>query len=295
MEKNLRWKRFGAGPGASHLREPTLFLLRTVESDALIYTRADIKRAESSEEIKKFIDYWGAIKGIVKETLVFDSKLTRYNILYEIDEDDIKFITLRTRSKSLIEETMKIPEKDWQKVYLPIPKRKYKHVKVHESTVALVEGQKAFRQLIVKDHGRAEPTFIVSNNETMKSAELLTIYAKRWHIENKLSDIVHFFNANALASPIMIRIHFDLLWTIIADTLYLLLAKDLRRFENCSPQKLFKQFIDMPGQIDYDGNIFTVRIRKRATTPILLGIEKLNREILVPWLDHKPLRIIWTA
>lgn len=177
---------------------------------------------------------------------------------------------------------------------MPIPKRKYKHVKVHESTVVLIEGQKAFRQVIVKDHGRAEPTFIISNNEKLKIADILTIYAKRWHIENKLSDLVKFFNLNALSSPIMIRIHFALLWTIIADTLYLLLAKDLRRFENCSPQKLFNQFIDMPGQIDYDGNVFTVRIRKRATTPVLLGIEKLNKEIIVPWLDYKPLRIIWT-
>src|SRR5664280_2957939 len=73
-----------------------------------------------------------------------------------------------------------------------------------------------------------------------------------------------------------------------------LLAKDLISFENCSPQKLFKQFIDMPGQIDYDGKRFTVRMRKRATTPILLGIDKLNKEIIVPWLDNKPLRIIWT-
>jgi len=282
------------GTRGKSLKGANTFFAQAGESDVLIYTRADIRRAESSEEIKKFIDYWGGIKGIVKETLVFDSKLTRYDILYEIDTDDIKFITLRTRSKRLIEETMKIPEKDWQKVYLPIPKRKYKHVKVHESTVVLVEGQKAFRQLIVKDHGRAEPTFIISNNEKLKNTDILTIYAKRWHIENKLSDIVKFFNLNALSSPIMIRIHFDLLWTIIADTLYLLMAKDLRRFENCSPQKLFKQFIDMPGQIDYDGNIFTVRIRKRATTPVLLGIEKLNREIFVPWLDHKPLRIIWT-
>jgi DNA-binding MarR family transcriptional regulator len=282
------------GTRGKSLKGANTFFAQDGESDALIYTNADIKRAESSEEIKKFIDYWGGIKGIVKETLVFDSKLTRYDILYEMDTDDIKFITLRTRSKSLIEQTMKIPEKDWQKVYLPIPKRKYKHVKVHESTVVLIEGQKAFRQVIVKDHGRAEPTFIISNNEKLKIADLLTIYAKRWHIENKLSDLVKFFNLNALSSPIMIRIHFDLLWTIIADTLYLLLAKDLRRFENCSPQKLFKQFIDMPGQIDYDGSIFTVRIRKRATTPILLGIEKLNKEIIVPWLDHKPLRIIWT-
>jgi hypothetical protein len=212
-----------------------------------------------------------------------------------LDKEDIRFITLRIRSKSLIEETLKIPEKEWQRVYLAIPKRKYKHVKVHESAVVLIAGQKAFRQLIVKDHGRAKPTFVISNNEKMKSVDLLTIYAGRWHIENKLSDIVHFFNANALSSPIMIRMHFDLLWTIIADTLYLLLAKDLRRFGNCSPQKLFRQFIDMPGQIDYDGKRFTVRIRKRATTPILLGVDKLNKEIFVPWLDHKPLRIIWTA
>jgi transposase len=282
------------GTRGKSLRGANTFFAQDGESDLLIYTRSDIKRAESSEEIKKFINYWGAIKGIVKETLVFDSKLTRYDILYELNKDNIKFITLRIRSKTLIEETMKVPEKEWQKVYLPIPKRKYKHVRVHESTVVLIAGQKAFRQLIVKDHGRAEPTFVISNNNEMKSAELLTIYARRWHIENKLSDIVHFFNVNALSSPIMIRIHFDLLWTIIADTFYFLLAKDLRRFENCSPQKLFKQFIDMPGQIDYDGKRFTVRMRKRATTPILLGIDKLNKEIIVPWLDNKPLRIIWT-
>jgi transposase len=282
------------GTRGKSLKGANTFFAQDGESDLLIYTRADIKRAESSEEIKKFIDYWREIKGIVDETLVFDSKLTRYDVLYELDKDGIKFITLRTRSKSLIEEALKIPEKQWQTVYLPIPKRKYKHVKVLESTVALIAGQKAFRQLIVKDHGRAKPTFVISNNEKVKSVDLLTIYARRWHIENKLSDIVKFFNLNTLSSPIMIRIHFDLLWTIIADTLYLLLAKDLRRFENSSPQKIFKQFIDMPGQIDYDGKIFTVKIRKRATTPVLLGVEKLNKEILVPWLDYKPLRIIWT-
>jgi transposase len=215
------------GTRGKSLKGANTFFAQDGESDLLIYTRADIKRAESSEEIKKFIDYWGEIKGIVDEILVFDSKLTRYDVLYELDKDGIKFITLRTRSKSLIEEALKIPEKQWQKVYLPIPKRKYKHVKVLESTVALIAGQKAFRQLIVKDHGRAKPTFVISNNEKVKSVDLLTIYARRWHIENKLSDIVKFFNLNALSSPIMIRIHFDLLWTIIADTLYLLLAKDL--------------------------------------------------------------------
>lgn len=282
------------GARGKTLKGANCFFAQDGQSDSLLYTRADIKRSESSGEIKKFVDYWIGIKGVVEETLIFDSKLTKYEMLAELAVANIKFITLRTRSKRLIEETLKIPEKEWEKVYLPIPKRKYKHVKVHESMVTLIEGQKLFRQLIVKDHGRAEPTFIISNNEEIKSLDLLSIYARRWHIENKLADIVHFFNANALSSPIMIRIHFDLLWTLIADTLYLLFAKDLRRFEKCTPQKIFKQFIDMPGQVVYDGKSFTVKIRKRATTPILLGVEKLKKEIYVPWLNNKPLKIVWT-
>jgi transposase-like protein len=282
------------GARGKTLKGANCFFAQDGESDSLLYSRADIKRSESSGEIKQFVDYWMGIKGVVEETLVFDSKLTTYEMLGELAVANIKFITLRTRSKRLIEETLKIPEEQWQKVYLPIPKRKYKDVKVHESTVTLVEGQKPFRQVIVKDHGRAEPTFIISNNPEIKSQALLIIYAKRWHIENKLADIVHFFNANALSSPIMIRIHFDLLWTLIADTLYHLFAKDLRRFEKCTPQKIFKQFVDMPGQVVYDGNCFTIKIRKRAMTPILLGVEKLKKEIHVPWLNNKPLKIVWT-
>ena len=229
------------------------------------------------------------------ETLVFDSKLTRYDILYELDEAGVKFITLRTRSRKLIEETSNIPEKNWDKIFLPIPKRKHNRVKVHQNSVSLIKCEKAFRQLIIKDHGRAEPTFIISNNDNLKSVEILTTYAKRWHIENKLAELVNFFSLNALSSPIMIRIHFDLLWTVIADTLYHLFARDLPRFENSRAQNIFRHFVDMPGHIRYDGQKITVKIRKRANTPILLGVDKLNQDIIVPWLDDKTLKIEWTA
>ncbi len=93
----------------------------------------------------------------------------------------------------------------------------------------------------------------------------------------------------------MIRIHFDLLWTVVADSLYHLFAENLKRFEKCSAEKIFKQFVDMPGQIEYDKKSFTVKIRKRSTTPILLGVEKLNKDIIVPWLDNIPLKIVWTS
>jgi len=44
----------------------------------------------------------------------------------------------------------------------------------------------------------------------------------------------------------MIRIHFDILWTLVADTLYHRLAQDLPRFEQQRADSLFRRFIDMP-------------------------------------------------
>ena len=151
------------------------------------------------------------------------------------------------------------------------------------------------RQIIIKNHGRVEPTFVITNNFKLPLKEVLTVYAKRWHIENKLAELVSFFNLNALSSPLMIRIHFDILWTVIADTIYHRFAQDLPRFERERANSIFRQFINMPGQVVYDGNNFTIKIRKRAHTPILLGVKKLQNSFTVPWLDNKMIKIEWTA
>jgi hypothetical protein len=127
----------------------------------------------------------------------------------------------------------------------------------------------------------------------MPIKEILILYAKRWHVEQKIAELVSFFNLNALSSPIMIRIHFDIVWTAIADTLYHVMANDLRRFEKCLAPPVFKKFINMPGKITYDGKNFTLGIRKRAHTPILLDLDKLNKEIKIPWLEGKTLLIKW--
>ena len=125
--------------------------------------------------------------------------------------------------------------------------------------------------------------------------EVLKVYAKRWRIENKLSEMISFFNLNALSSSLMVRIQFDILWTVVADTLYRRFAQDLPRFEHERSASIFKRFINMPGKLIYDGQGFTLKIRKRAHTPILMGIKALDKEITVPWLNNKKLKIVWTA
>lgn len=272
----------------------TLFA-QDATSNVILYTKADILRKNEANEILNFTKYWKIIRKDVKETLVFDCKLTTYPVLDTLVDDDIKFITLRKRNKKLLEETLKIPDEKWRKISLSIPKRKYKQCLVYESDIILPKCKNTFRQIIVKDHGRTEPTFIITSNHTLALKDILIIYAKRWHIENKFSELVSFFNLNALSSPFMIRIHFDILWTMIADTLYHRFAQDLRRFEKIRADQIFRKFIDMPGRIIFDGNEFVLKIRKRATTPILMGIKNLKKGVVIPWLDNRLLRVEWTA
>lgn len=264
------------------------------KSNVILYTRADILRKEESEEIKRFVTYWKKQNTNLDETLVFDCHFTKYQVLDELTEEKVNFITLRKRNKKLTEATEQIAQKEWQKVTIDIPKRKYKKVSVYESEVILKGCRHPLRQIIIKDHGRVKPTFIITNNREITLEKCLEVYAKRWHIENKFSELVSFFNLNALSSPLMIRIHFDILWTMVADTIYRRFARDLRRFEHHEAPSIFKRFINMPGKIIYKDGMFEIKIRKRSHTPILMGIKKLSQPFCVPWLNNCLLKITWT-
>ena len=283
--------------GARHkaMKGANTFFAQDAESNVLLYANADVLRREGAEEILNFVDYWKDIKGVIRETLVFDSRLTTYKILGQLDEAKVKFITLRTRGKTLAEQTRSLPDSCWHKVKLPIPKRKRHTFLTHESEATLKGCPNPLRQIIMKDHGRAEPTYVLTNNRDLELVEILSVYARRWRIENKLAELVDFFHLNALSSPIMIRIFFDLLLSVVASTLYRRFAQDLPRFEKQLAPDLFRHFVDMPGRVRFDGQRFEVRIRKRAHTPILLGVKKLQEPIPVPWLEGRQLNIVFTS
>ncbi len=50
---------------------------------------------------------------------------------------------------------------------------------------------------------------------------------------------VKLFHLNALSSPILIKKHFDLVMTMIADSLYYRLAQNLRHFEEYNAPKRY--------------------------------------------------------
>ena len=278
------------------MKSALALLAQDGDSRMLNYANADINREDASDEILKFVDYWINIKGVIDETLVFDSKVTDYPILKQLDSDDIKFITLRrSRGKKMIEKAMAIPADDWEEVPLDIPKRKYPTPSVYEHEIPLKKHDLELRELIIKDNGREKPTFVITNNRDMTLEDIVTYYARRWRIENKISDLVKFFSLNALSSPIMIRIHFDVVMTMVADTLYKMLAQDLKRFEDCSPYNIFSKFVSTRGGVVVEGNDVTVNMRKRAHTPILKSNEMFKKSWEIPWFGNKSLSYKWVS
>ncbi|CAG1771715.1 partial Enoyl-[acyl-carrier-protein] reductase [NADPH] FabL, partial [uncultured bacterium] len=253
------------------LKSAYTFIAQDAESRMTSYINADIKKGEESEEILHFVDYWISVKGIVKETLVFDSRLTNYGVLEKFCGSNIKFITLRRRGSKLVENAFSLPADSWKEIKLNIPKRKYNKFKVFEHVINLEKDGHPVREIIIKDHGREEPTFLVTNNFDFPVETCVELYARRWRIENKIAELVKFFSLNALSSPIVIRIYMDVMLTMVADICYRLFARDINKFENATSQTIFSKFIDVTGNVEIVDNEIIVQLRKNAQAPILIS------------------------
>ncbi len=262
------------------------------DSHCQLYTETDILRTDADDAVLRFVDFWRGIKGKFRHTLVFDSKLTSYENLAALEQERIKFITLRRRGKNLVAAANELPADAWSRIKLDVPKRKYQNPLVNDSIVCLRD-YGDIRQLILKGNGRDEPAFFITNDFNATSKELLLTYSKRWNVENVIEEAVAFFNINALSSPILIRVHLDVLLTMIADTLYYHLAQRLRGFERCDAKTLFRRFVNMPAVISVDKEVIHVKYPLRAHSPVLrsAGLDKWSNP--VSWLGNRKLKFSW--
>ena len=100
------------------------------------------------------------------------------------------------------------------------------------------------RTIIIRGNGREKHAFLISNDFDTPSESLFNNYARRWRVENVISEAVKCFNLNALSSPILVKVHFDVIMTMMADTLYIMVAKKLRGFESCDAAKIYRLFVN---------------------------------------------------
>ncbi|MEK7357259.1 MAG: transposase, partial [Bdellovibrionota bacterium] len=282
-----------SGSRAKRVKGALTFIAQDCDSRCQLYVNSDIQRSEADDEILEFVKFWRGIRGKFKQTLVFDSKLTTYTNLKTLADDKVTFITLRRRGKNLVRDALALPREAWKRITLDSPRRKYANPLIHDSMVKLDDTYGLIRQIIMTDNGREDPAFFITNNVSASAKEIVEQYAKRWNIENSIDEAVQFFNLNALSSPILIKIHFDVVLTMMADTLYYHLAQDLRGFEACEAAKLFHKFVNMPAKIVVRPDEIVVAFPLRATSPVLRSA-KLDRACPpISWLGNRKLRFLW--
>jgi transposase len=269
----------------------TLFA-QDAASKLILYTAADIQRQEADDQVLEFLSFWKKVRRGINPTFVFDSKFTTYAKLSELNQQGLRFITLRRRGKNLVEGIDRLAP--WKRIQVPHGKRKYPNPMVYESFVTLPDYEGELRQVIVRGNGHEKPAFLISNDFTAPVELLLGNYARRWRVENVISEAVKFFNLNALSSPILVKVHFDVIMTMIADTLYSMLAQKLRGFESCDAAKIYRLFVKGKGKVTLDGTKITVTYPRRAHNPILRSAPWHRAPQSLSWHDEIALELRFT-
>jgi len=280
-----------AGARNKRMKGALTLFAQDASSKLILYTAADIQKDEADDQVLSFLKYWQGIQRRVQSTFVFDSKFTTYANLSALNQRGIKFITLRRRGKKLIDNTSKL--KPWNRIHIPHAKRKYPNPLVHESIIEVKDYEGFLRQVIIRGNGREKPVFLISNDFDSPLELLVSNYSRRWRVENAIAEAVKFFNLNALSSPILVKVHFDVIMTMIADTLYSMLAKKLRGFEDCDAPKIYRHFVKGKGKIvAKDGNL-SVIYPKRAHNPILRAVPWHRMPRVLNWLDGANLDLVF--
>lgn len=269
-----------------------VFLARDATERVLCYSNAGVTQAEKASEILRFVDFWKEHTGAIPEELVFDSQLTTHQHLNELNRKGILFITLRRRSRKMLGEIFSRPASAWRRITLNSLTRTFRTPKVLDEKIRLKGYDGDLRQVTVTDLGHEEPTIILTNNFSIKCPTLVTRYAHRMLIENGISDAIQFFHLDALSSMVGLKIDFDLQITLMAASLYRLMAgKIAREYERAQAKKIFRNMLDVSANVVITDDEVIVTPDKRAHNPYLVASGLADVPTPMPWYGNKRLVI----
>jgi len=269
-----------------------VFLARDATERVLCYAKAGIPKAQQPDAILRFVEFWQQRTGHRPEELVFDSQLTTYAQLHRLNQQGIRFMTLRRRSKKMLGQIWSRPASAWQRITLRSLTRTFRTPKVLDERMHLPGYAGTLRQVTVIDLGHEEPTILLTNHLTLSGAALITRYAQRMLIENGISEAIQFFHLDALSSMVGLKVDFDLQITLMASALYRLLATTIgREYERAQAKQLFRNLLDLTATVTIDDQEVIVTLDKRAHNPYLVASGLADQPTPMPWFGGKQLRI----
>ena len=100
----------------------------------------------------------------------------------------------------------------------------------------------------------------------MNTRAVITQYARRMTIEQRLAEIIRAFCADALSSAVNLNVDLDVVLAVLAQALTAALRARLPGYATVTPDTIQRRFLETPGQIITDWQ----RRHRPPRTPCLL-------------------------
>ena len=290
LENHYQPMRGQAGPSV------LTFFAMEQKSRVFCYANANLTRSQQSGEILRFIDFWKNVMGRYPQWLYFDSKLTTYAELSEINrKPDIWFVTIRRRGSSIVRRLAALPASHWQHAVIDIPKRRHQRIRYVDERITLRDYDGDIRQIAATGLGREQPTLFLSNNFEATPRELIMSYALRNGVEDALGSSVNFFHLDCLSSEVRLNVDLDTVLTVLANGCYRWLAHQLHGFDRSKPKALYRKFVETSGTVEIEsGRRIVVYFDRRSHNPILREAELDKESPKIPWLANHRLEFVYT-
>ena len=108
-------------------------------------------------------------------------------------------------------------------------------------------------------------------------------------IEERLAEIIQAFHADALSSTVNLNVDLDIALCVLAQALTAALRNRLPGYAHVSPDVIQRRFLETPGTIISTTDTITVRLDRRAYSPVLRTAD-LPHNTTVPWWGNRTLR-----
>lgn len=272
---------------------PSMLAVLAQDSDSGIidYGDTNVMHENESAVVLEFLDFYrsGTDKGKNLKYLIFDSKFTNYENLSKLDDDNVKFITIRKRGKKILERLNSLPAKSWKSYRVERAGNKKATIKAYEERFYLKTYNKEIRQISIKGHGKIKPATIILNDFDIKPEDVVRKYARRWIVEKEISEQIEFFHLNSVSSSMVIKVDFDLTMSILTHNIFRLFANDTGRYKHISDNSIYEKFLKNSAEIVIDTNI-EIKLKKKRNLPLLLEKNNKLEKQKYFWLANKSMK-----
>jgi transposase len=263
-------------------------LVQDPDTGIICYGDTTVKHDTQNETILEFLDFYKTSNSNSNalKYLIFDSKVTSYKNLCNLNKQGIKFITIRRRGAKLVERIKKIKKNEWKTIKIQRDNGKSRSVRVFEEFSNIKDYEGEIRQIYLTGNGKIKPAIIITNDFEISLKDIIRKYSRRWLVEKEISEHIEFFHLNRNSSGIVVKVDFDLTMSILAHNIYRLFAKDLAGYSHCDAGTLFDKFIHNSGDIEIKDDKIQVNLKRKRHLPLLLeNMDKYNMQ-KYEWLNE---------